>query len=186
MEGSQQPSGTAQSSKQTTERIQALAEISKVYLPLDYPDPPLTVRQKIPQLIQHAGQAVNALTRNPLPEGSEASDEDGPLAKNKTVFKDNYAAFLTMLNEVTESLNKEADALVEAKLLPAHPPKKGILGDSITNEGLGNLDVGYLNSRTRDVGLAKEAELVKEMKDYIRKLLERQEQETKGDTMDES
>jgi hypothetical protein len=102
------------------------------------------------------------------------------------VFKDNYAAFLTMLNEVTESLNREADALVDAKLLPAHPPKKGILGDNITNEGLGNLDVGYLNSRTRDVGLAKEAELVKEMKGHVQKLVARQEQKSKGDAMDES
>jgi hypothetical protein len=146
----------------------------------------LTFTQKIPQLLQHAGQAVNALTRNPLPEGSEAGDESGPLSKNKNVFKNNYRAFLTMLNEVAESLNEEADALVEAKLLPAQPPKKGILGDNITNHGLGNLDVGYLNSRTRDVGLAKEAKLVKEMKGHIEKLVAQYEQEAQSDTMDES
>ncbi|KIW00849.1 uncharacterized protein PV09_07609 [Verruconis gallopava] len=169
MDDQQQTGDTSQSSKQTTERIQALAEISK----------------KIPQLLHHAGQAVNALTRNPLPEDAEARDEDGPLAKNKTVFKDNYGSFLQLLTEVTNSLNEEADALVNSKLVPARQPKKGLEGDHITNEGLGNLDVGYLNSRTRDVGLAKEAELVKEMKAHIQKLVAKM-QDANGDAMDET
>jgi hypothetical protein len=145
--------------------------------------------QKIPQILQHAGLAVNALTRNPLPEHSGPGDEIGPLAANKMVFKENYGAFIKLLAEVTESLNEEADALVEAKLLPEKAAKKG-LGDGITNEGMGNLDVGYLNSRTRDVGLAKEAELVKEMKAVLQKAVYRKEQEANGDdggdSMDET
>ena len=91
---------------------------------------------------------------------------------------------------MTASLNEEADALVEAKLLPERAPRKGVLGDNITNEGLGNLDVGYLNSRTRDVGLAKEAELVKEMKTVLERVVERKEQVTNddndSDAMDET
>jgi hypothetical protein len=90
---------------------------------------------------------------------------------------------------VTTSLNEEADALVEAKLLPEKTAKRQ-LGDNITNEGLGNLDVGYLNSRTRDVGLAKEAELVKEMKAVLQRVVERKEKEANGeddeDAMDET
>jgi hypothetical protein len=58
-------------------------------------------------------------------------------------------------------------------------------GDEITNEGLGNLDVGYLNSRTRDVGLAKERELVGEMKQMLEKMVERQKTEANGDDDDD-
>ena len=106
------------------------------------------------------------------------------------MFKDNYDAFLEILNEVSTALNDEADALVDAGLLPEKPPRKGVLGADITNEGLGNLDVGYLNSRTRDVGLVKERELVGEMKAILEKMVQRQEKEAagddKGDAMDET
>lgn len=81
---------------------------------------------------------------------------------------------------------------MDAKLLPEKPPKKGVLGEEITNEGLGNLDVGYLNSRTRDVGLAKERELVGEMKVILERMVERQEKakatgkDGEDDVMDEA
>ena len=130
------------------------------------------------------------MTRNPLPADATAGDEPGPFSANKQVFKDNYDAFLEILNEVSTALNDEADALVDAGLLPEKPPRKGVLGADITNEGLGNLDVGYLNSRTRDVGLVKERELVGEMKAILEKMVQRQEKEAagddKGDAMDET
>ncbi|KAH0389943.1 hypothetical protein KCU89_g16133, partial [Aureobasidium melanogenum] len=44
-------------------------------------------------------------------------------------------------------------------------------GDRITNGGLGNLDVGLLNSRGNSVGLDKEAELIAEAKQMIAEML---------------
>lgn len=44
-------------------------------------------------------------------------------------------------------------------------------GDRITNGGLGNLDVGLLNSRGNSVGMEKEAELMAEAKDLLKGLL---------------
>jgi len=156
----------SQSSKQTTERIQALAEISK----------------KIPKIIEHAGIAVSALTRKDLPAGSNGGDETGPLAANKVVFQQNYAEFLRLLAEVNGALNDEANHMVDAKLMPEKAPKKGSTADGVTNEGMGNIDVGYLNSRTRDVGAVKERELVGEMKGMLEKLIEEQEKRIHGKT----
>lgn len=43
-------------------------------------------------------------------------------------------------------------------------------GDRITNGGLGNLDVGLLNSRGNSVGLEKEAELMAEAKELLEEI----------------
>ena len=146
--------------------------------------------QKSPRRPPGPGLAINALTRNPLPPDdttvNASGQETGPLATNKVVFKQNFAAFLSLLSEVTNSLTEEADALVEANLLPEKAPKKG----AEVEDGLGGLDVGYLNSRTRDVGLVKERELVGEMRGLLERYVERMEKEGKDgdgdDKMDET
>lgn len=49
-------------------------------------------------------------------------------------------------------------------------------GDRIKNGGLGNLDVGWLNSRSNSVGLEKEAELVAEAKAMLKDMLGEREE----------
>lgn len=44
-------------------------------------------------------------------------------------------------------------------------------GDRVTNGGIGNLDVGLLNSRGNSVGVEKEAELVAEAKELLKSLV---------------
>ena len=41
------------------------------------------------------------------------------------------------------------------------------MGFGVTNGGLGDLDVGWLNSRAKDVGAGKERELVKELRELL-------------------
>ena len=43
--------------------------------------------------------------------------------------------------------------------------------DRITNSGLGNLDVGLLNSRGNSVGMEKEAELSTEATDLLKAIV---------------
>lgn len=52
--------------------------------------------------------------------------------------------------------------LLEAGLLIEKTPKVKPGREEVTNGGLGTLDVGYLNSRAKDVGLVKEGELIAE------------------------
>lgn len=67
--------------------------------------------------------------------------------------------------------------LLEAGLLIEKTPKVKPGREEVTNVGLGTLDVGYLNSRARDVGLVKEGELIAE----ARKLAEKAVNGKKGD-----
>ena len=41
------------------------------------------------------------------------------------------------------------------------------MGSGVINGGLGDLDVGWLNSRAKDVGAGKERELVKELRELL-------------------
>jgi hypothetical protein len=61
----------------------------------------------------------------------------------------------------------QVSALEDADLIPTEASKVVEYGSGITNAGLGGLDVGYLNSRVKDVGLSKERELVKEAREIL-------------------
>lgn len=114
------------------------------------------------------------------------SGGDDKLASRHADFSEHILALNVSIKEVCQGLHKETDALVEAGLLPEAAPKKGSFGVDVTNGGLGNLDIGYLNSRTRDTGLAKEAELVKELKSMLEKFVEEKIGKGDSDKMDES
>lgn len=75
------------------------------------------------------------------------------------------------------------DALQDAGLIPEKTPK-AIPGvkEEITNGGLGGLDVGFLNSRARDVGIGKEGELVAEARRLAEKIVNKERDG--GDTME--
>ena len=155
-------------------------------------------------MLQSAGQAINVLTKSatvpplnePFIEDNEGSelDEDGntgskpfdKLAPRKAAFSQHARAFYTTLHEVLQGLRQQTDALVQAGLLPDEAPKKAQFTQDITNLGLGNLDIGYLNSRTRDVGLAKEAELVKEARQLLETFVKDDEQKETSDAMDDA
>ena len=49
-------------------------------------------------------------------------------------------------------------------------PTADELGPGLTNGGLGDFDVGWLNSRTRDVGIGKERELVKQLRELLEQI----------------
>lgn len=84
-------------------------------------------------------------------------------------------------NQLKSDLLWQVDALLEAGLLAEKTPKVKPGREEVTNGGLGELDVGYLNSRARDVGLVKEGELVAEARRLAEKILNGKKSDTDGD-----
>jgi hypothetical protein len=101
----------------------------------------------------------------------------------KAIFKQETQNFYTTLHQLRSNLLVQVTALENAELLPPEAPKD--LGNGITN-GLGTLDVGYLNSRARDVGVVKEGELVAETRRLLEGMAKGKENgDSKDDQMEE-
>lgn len=80
----------------------------------------------------------------------------------------------------------QVDVLLEAGLLIEKTPKVKPGREEVTNGGLGTLDVGYLNSRAKDVGLVKEGELISEARKLVEKVVnEKHADEKEEDVMEE-
>lgn len=120
------------------------------------------------------------------------SDDQTTIDDRKAAFTNHAEAYYTSLQSLTARLRRQAYALEEAGIVSAEAPglpsssqqrqnapvvgsgrpQSGVVPsqepERVTNGGLGNLDVGWLNSRGNKVGVEKENELIRE----ARKLLE--------------
>ena len=76
----------------------------------------------------------------------------------KDAFLAHVRSYFSTLKGLQKSLDKQAQALEDSGIIPAERDPVAV-HTGITNGGLGNLDVAWLNSRRRDVGLGKEKEL---------------------------
>ncbi|QDS77887.1 hypothetical protein FKW77_000479 [Venturia effusa] len=167
MDSSEKPGGDAvtgeQGSVPTTaaENIKELSAISK----------------QIPIALQAAGAAISVLTNNPTP-GLLSSNS---LQERKDVFSEQDANFSRALYKLNEDLLWQVDVLLEAGLLIEKTPKVKPGREEVTNGGLGTLDVGYLNSRAKDVGLVKEGELVAEARALAEKVVDKKQGDTEID-----
>ncbi|KAL0259865.1 hypothetical protein SLS55_005605 [Diplodia seriata] len=130
--------------------------------------------------------AINALTNRPLasgsstaePSSSSSSSTSDPLDARKEAYQTHTRTYFTLVREISNNLSREIGALEEAGVIPAKAEKVeqaqqqqqqgqqqregGAGGVEVKNGGLGELDVGWLNARTRDVGVGKAGELVSE------------------------
>ncbi|KAG9654534.1 hypothetical protein KCU77_g9185, partial [Aureobasidium melanogenum] len=131
-------------------------------------------------------------------DGDDMADVQGDnsAAAHKEAFTKHTTAYFTHIQSIMARLRRQAYALEEAGIIAAEAPtlsttgaateasglaRRGPAGqaqrqpaedgDRITNGGLGNLDVGLLNSRGNSVGLDKEAELIAEAKQMVAEML---------------
>lgn len=138
-----------------------------------------TLKSSVPTILSSAGHAFSALTNAPLP--SPLAPDQTPLDAHKTVFRANTTTFFTLVKQLGDTLKEQAAALEEAGIIPAEAPRFGVsdgasAAGEVTNGGLGDLDVGWLNSRRDEVGKRKYMELMKE----VRRELEGMVQGEKG------
>lgn len=150
------------------------------------------INNDVSSLLSAAGQAVQALTgklsmsddlETAAVSADEGEVESDPLRR---AFKSNTRSFFITLQSICARLNRQAYALEEAGIIAADVPiltladaAKPSAGrnatatdvDKIKNGGLGNFDVGWLNSRGNKVGAEKEAEIMKDLKALLEKLV---------------
>lgn len=146
------------------------------------------IDKSIVQLMNHTAIALNALTFTPSssdanPTTDPSSDSLDPDAK-KEAFRSATNSFLTALHNIDVRMKRQIFALEEAGIVnlsnmprqDAAPATKA----SLKPNGLGsvgNLDVGWLNSRSTKVERDMEAELW----DKARKFLESKGEDVKMD-----
>ncbi|KAK5135162.1 hypothetical protein LTR08_005548 [Meristemomyces frigidus] len=137
------------------------------------------INEQFAAVLQHAGQAIKALS-------PDAGNSEYGVDARKETFENESRAVFTSIQSGTAQLRRQVYALEEADIIAAEAPalsssapprqQQSNAGpgrgapaatptaelERITNGGLGNLDVGWLNSRGNKVGAEKEAELVEE------------------------
>lgn len=145
----------------------------------------------MPKLLAAAGQAINALTNRPLSSSADSANSPSSatsLDARKEAYSTHTQTYFTLVRQIQDNLMREIGALEEAGVIPAKAEKveqaqrEGAHGGDIKNGGLGELDVGWLNARTRDVGVGKAGELVAE----ARRRLEARRKGEEGDVGDVS
>ncbi len=153
------------------------------------------INADIPAMLEAAAKAINALTNtsstNSRGDSDDTEMENGgnstTMEQRKEAFTEHTKAYYTTLQAIVARLRRQTYALEEAGIIAAEAPKalpsnanKNQAGaapvkesEKITNGGLGNLDIGWLNSRGNKVGAEKENELVEEAKQLLEETLSR-------------
>ncbi|KAF2429606.1 hypothetical protein EJ08DRAFT_270188 [Tothia fuscella] len=131
------------------------------------------ISSQIPTLLSTAGTAIQSLT-NTTPENPNPT-----ITARKATFTTQTQTFYTTLHALRTSLLSQVSALEKAELISAYPPDE--YGGGIKNGGLGDLDIGYLNGRGRDVGVGKESEIVREGRVVLERIVRGEGKRDKGD-----
>lgn len=140
------------------------------------------------QLVQTAGQTLKILTTSQEPGETQSPDE------RRNAFENASNSYLKTLQSVDVRLRRQILGLEEANIIPADKAKsknksKGPtevvetrrpavpgnmagnkVDDIVVEGGMGNLDVGFLNSRSGRVGRDMEAELWAKSRKFLEDL----------------
>ncbi|KAF2666997.1 hypothetical protein BT63DRAFT_457954 [Microthyrium microscopicum] len=120
----------------------------------------VALSRDVPNLLQSAGSAI-ALLSDSTHNAELLAEADGTaLEARKAGIQTHVRDYFKTLFRLKQILLQQSYALEEAGiLLPVE--------DTKSNGGMGAMDVAVLNSRSRDVGLRKEKELVKEATEWL-------------------
>ncbi|KAL8952732.1 MAG: hypothetical protein Q9222_001381 [Ikaeria aurantiellina] len=182
-----QPKGvtamTAKAEPSASERIAQLNELDK----------------DVAKLLHSAGLAIKTLTPAQL-EGDEGQNiQTSSIEQRKASFVATSSQYFSLLSSIDVRLRRHIAALEDADIIPAEaatrdrtinsdpstgstttsnlPLSRQGMGnrDAVLNGGLGNLDVGWLNSRNNNVEKEMEAELWEEAHKMVRNELKARE-----------
>jgi hypothetical protein len=155
------------------------------------------INQEISVMLEAAGNAINALSNrqstaediNMIEDASHVGDDAKADDAQRKAFKAHTETYFVTLQAICARLNRQAHALEEAGIIAADAPiltladagkgapgtKPGTTNNAegfrIKNGGLGNFDVGWLNSRGNKVDAEKEGEIMKDFKVLTEKML---------------
>ena len=143
-------------------------------------------------MLRSAGLAVKALA-SPTATDEGSSTALPSIDQQKVAFSAAASDYFTRLYSIDVGLRTQINALEEAKIIPPEeaangrsdfaagssglaaprdekPAVSAKAKDAVTGGGLGNLDVGWLNSRNDYVGKQMEAELWKQASEFLTEL----------------
>ena len=149
------------------------------------------MKQDVVQLLSSAGQALKALSPSSLlPADSSLDTAPTSIEQQKNAFSAATTEYFRRLYSLDVGLRTQIQALEDAKIIsdeiatkdqsnssasgknagllavPAAAPKP-VSRSGVSGGGLGNLDVGWLNSRNDYVGKNMEAEILKKASEYL-------------------
>jgi hypothetical protein len=129
--------------------------------------------QDVPKLLSSAGSAISLRTNSPHAATALSTANTGSTSPNgidgrKEAFLAHVRTYFSTLKGLEKALIKQTEALEDAGIIPAEK-EKVLDGSGLTNGGLGDFDVAWLNSRRTDVGREKERELRAEVDTFLKK-----------------
>lgn len=144
--------------------------------------------QNVTKLLQSAGLAVKALTQALSPDSDIEESKATSIEEQKRQFTTATTQYFALVSSVDVGLRQQIHALEEAQITPNEAASNENADTSVgpsagtsaaaglpatanrsaaTGGGLGNLDVGWLNSRNDSVGEEMEAELWKKASSFL-------------------
>ncbi|MCJ1394953.1 hypothetical protein MMC18_007834 [Xylographa bjoerkii] len=140
------------------------------------------IDKDVTKLLHSAGLAVKALTGQ---ASLDAEENSASIEQQKSSFTAATSQYFSLLSSIDVRLRRQVYALEEADIIPAEAATKESQGSqsisgnpsqatkdraSAQSSGLGNLDIGWLNSRNDNVGNEMEAELWEQARDLVEEI----------------
>ena len=134
------------------------------------------VQQDVTSLLSAAGNAIRALTLLGQAPSSQALSSDTPpqgpsIEECKATFTEQSARYFSLVSSIDVNIRRNIYGLEEAGIVSAE-------ASAAAAGGLGELDIGWLNSRNDKVGKEMEAELWGKAADLLKRAAEREGEET--------
>ncbi|KAL8783032.1 MAG: hypothetical protein Q9213_004929 [Squamulea squamosa] len=154
------------------------------------------IDRDVAQLLQAAGLAIKTLTHTDTEADGQNDSHSQTIEQRKANFTTASSRYFSLLSSIDVRLRRHISALESAEIIASEtsakesqttrdaPTATGSMStnllprpnvnnkDVVTNGGLGNLDIGWLNSRNNNVEKAMEAELWQEAHELIKTTLE--------------
>lgn len=140
-------------------------------------------------MLQYAGTAIKALSVPTLESDGQHDNEAQDTEQRKANFATASSQYFATLSSIDVRLRRHIVALEDSGILPSEAviqdsqsintqaefkssqQQPARLKSTITNGGLGNMDIGWLNSRNDKIEKTMEAELWQQAHDLVQKTL---------------
>ncbi|KAI4238419.1 MAG: hypothetical protein LQ349_001138 [Xanthoria aureola] len=154
------------------------------------------IDRDVAELLRSAGLAIKTLTCTEIEADGYHHGQSQTMEERQQDFATASSRYFSLLSSIDVRLRRHISALEDAEIIPSEavakdsqssrdaptvnmPMSNNLLArpvvsgrDAVTNGGMGNLDVGWLNSRNENVGRAMEANLWKEAHELLETTLE--------------
>ncbi|KAF2201323.1 hypothetical protein GQ43DRAFT_480814 [Delitschia confertaspora ATCC 74209] len=141
-----------------------------------------SVSEKIPSVLKHAALGISALTNSPLIPSSSPTPIDSTHLR-KQMLQSAAQNAMRLIDQIDATIHAQVNALADLYIIPSTskeakeetthgsgPQAKKDPQAAVTNNGLGNLDIGYLNSRAGSMQEAMDKELLARVNGILEEL----------------